>query len=177
MLQNWQVAAPTWKAATVAQIIDYSQLPNYQAERELVYRNMEKLLPFYDRYTILKYGNKVLPSDKLYTTALKAVVPMKAGKVVGDSVVDPGQLTSLLLHFADETVTQVALEFLGEYKQTNISEYQFANGLLYTPYQLGGAWNDLLTEVVTAYQTLDYYAAETTASLALQPTEDSLKKG
>ena len=68
---------------------------------------------------------------------------MKAGKVVGDSVVDPGQLTSLLLHFADETVTQVALEFLGEYKQTNISEYQFANGLLYTPYQLGGAWNDL----------------------------------
>ena len=176
MLQNWQVAAPTWKAATVAQIIDYSQLPNYQAERELVYRNMEKLLPFYDRYTILKYGNKVLPSDKLYTTALKAVVPMKAGKVVGDSVVDPGQLTSLLLHFADETVTQVALEFLGEYKQTNISEYQFANGLLYTPYQLGGAWNDLLTEVVTAYQTLDYYAAETTASLALQPTEDSLKK-
>ena len=176
MLQNWQVAAPTWKAATVAQIIDYSQLPNYQAERELAYRNMEKLLPFYDRYTILKYGNKVLPSDKLYTTALKAVVPMKAGKVVGDSVVDPGQLTSLLLHFADETVTQVALEFLGEYKQTNISEYQFANGLLYTPYQLGGAWNDLLTEVVTAYQTLDYYAAETTASLALQPTEDSLKK-
>ncbi|BDI01344.1 hypothetical protein LmYK1_05840 [Ligilactobacillus murinus] len=176
MLQNWQVAAPTWKAATVAQIIDYSQLPNYQAERELVYRNMEKLLPFYDRYTILKYGNKVLPSDKLYTTALKAVVPMKAGKVVGDSVVEPGQLTSLLLHFADETVTQVALEFLGEYKQTNISEYQFANGLLYTPYQLGGAWNDLLTEVVTAYQTLDYYAAETTASLALQPTEDSLKK-
>ena len=176
MLQNWQVAAPTWKAATVAQIIDYSQLPNYQAERELVYRNMEKLLPFYDRYTILKYGNKVLPSDKLYTTALRAVVPMKAGKVVGDSVVDPGQLTSLLLHFADETVTQVALEFLGEYKQTNISEYQFANGLLYTPYQLGGAWNDLLTEVVTAYQTLDYYAAETTASLALQPTEDSLKK-
>ena len=77
-------------------------------------------------------------------TALKAVVPMKAGKVVGDSVVDPGQLTSLLLHFADETVTQVALEFLGEYKQTNISEHQFANGLLYTPYQLGGAWNDLL---------------------------------
>ncbi len=176
MLQNWQVAAPTWKAATVAQIIDYSQLPNYQAERELVYRNMEKLLPFYDRYTILKYGNKVLPSDKLYTTALTAVVPMKAGKVVGDSVVDPGQLTSLLLHFADETVTQVALESLGEYKQTNISEYQFANGLLYTPYQLGGAWNDLLTEVVTAYQTLDYYAAETTASLALQPVEDSLKK-
>ncbi|MEY8662026.1 ZmpA/ZmpB/ZmpC family metallo-endopeptidase, partial [Ligilactobacillus faecis] len=176
MIQNWQVAAPTWKAATVAQIIDYSQLPKYQAERELAYRNMEKLLPFYDRYTILKYGNKVLPSDKLYTTALTAVVPMKAGKVVGDSVVEPGQLTSLLLHFADETVTKVALESLGEYKQTNISEYQFANGLLYTPYQLGGEWDQLLTEVVTAYQTLNYYATETTASLALQPAEDSLKK-
>ena len=176
MLQNWQVANPTWKAATVAQIIDYSQLPNYQTERELAYRNMEKLLPFYDRYTILKYGNKVLPSDKLYTTALTAVVPMKAGKVVGDSVVEPGQLTSLLLHFADETVTKVALESLGEYKQTNISEYQFANGLLYTPYQLGGEWDQLLTEVVTAYQTLNYYATETTASLALKPAEDSLKK-
>ena len=176
MLQNWQVTAPTWKGATGAQTIDYSQLPNYQAERELAYRNMEKLLPFYDRYTILKYGNKVLPSDKLYTTALTAVTPMKAGQVVGDSVVDPGQLTGLLLHFADETVTQVELESLGEYKQTNISEYQFANGLLYTPYQLGGAWDDLLTEVVTAYQTLNYYASETTASLALQPSEDSLKK-
>lgn len=137
MLQKWQVTAPIWKGAAGTQTIDYSQLPNYQAERELAYRNMEKLLPFYDRYTILKYGNKVLPSDKLYTTALTAVVPMKAGKVVGDSVGEPGQLTSLLLHFADETVTQVALESLGEYKQTNISEYQFANGLLYTPYQLG----------------------------------------
>ena len=80
MLQNWQVAAPTWKAATVAQIIDYSQLPNYQAERELVYRNMEKLLPFYDRYTILKYGNKVLPSDKLYTTALESSCPNESWK-------------------------------------------------------------------------------------------------
>lgn len=176
MLQKWQVTAPIWKGAAGTQTIDYSQLPNYQAERELAYRNMEKLLPFYDRYTILKYGNKVLPSDKLYTTALTAVVPMKAGKVVGDSVGEPGQLTSLLLHFADETVTQVALESLGEYKQTNISEYQFANGLLYTPYQLGGAWEELLTEVVAAYRSLNYYSSETTASLALQPSEDSLKK-
>ncbi len=172
MLQKWQVTAPIWKGAAGTQTIDYSQLPNYQAERELAYRNMEKLLPFYDRYTILKYGNKVLPSDKLYTTALTAVVPMKAGKVVGDSVGEPGQLTSLLLHFADETVTQVALESLGEYKQTNISEYQFANG----PYQLGGAWGELLTEVVAAYRSLNYYSSEATASLALQPSEDSLKK-
>lgn len=172
MLQKWQVTAPIWKGAAGTQTIDYSQLPNYQAERELAYRNMEKLLPFYDRYTILKYGNKVLPSDKLYTTALTVVVPMKAGKVVGDSVGEPGQLTSLLLHFADETVTQVALESLGEYKQTNISEYQFANG----PYQLGGAWGELLTEVVAAYRSLNYYSSEATASLALQPSEDSLKK-
>ncbi|HEX1154958.1 TPA: immunoglobulin A1 protease, partial [Streptococcus pneumoniae] len=36
---------------------DFSKIAHYQANRALVYKNIEKLLPFYNKSTIVKYGN------------------------------------------------------------------------------------------------------------------------
>lgn len=38
---------------------DFSKIAHYQANRALVYKNIEKLLPFYNKATIVKYGNLV----------------------------------------------------------------------------------------------------------------------
>ena len=38
---------------------DFSKVANYQAKRALAYKNIEKLLPFYNKATIVKYGNLV----------------------------------------------------------------------------------------------------------------------
>ena len=41
-------------------------------------------MPFYNKELIVKYGNKVASTDKLYTTELLDVVPMKGNEIVTD---------------------------------------------------------------------------------------------
>ncbi|HEV1900244.1 TPA: G5 domain-containing protein, partial [Streptococcus pneumoniae] len=55
----------------------YNEVTGYQKSREQVYKNIEKLLPFYNRETIVKYGNLVDESSELFTKELLSVVPMK----------------------------------------------------------------------------------------------------
>ncbi|EDK64797.1 immunoglobulin A1 protease [Streptococcus pneumoniae SP14-BS69] len=45
---------------------DFSKIAHYQANRALVYKNIEKLLPFYNKATIVKYGNLVKENSILY---------------------------------------------------------------------------------------------------------------
>lgn len=45
---------------------DFSKIAHYQANRALVYKNIEKLLPFYNKSTIVKYGNLVKENSLLY---------------------------------------------------------------------------------------------------------------
>ncbi|HGS2138183.1 TPA: ZmpA/ZmpB/ZmpC family metallo-endopeptidase-related protein, partial [Streptococcus pneumoniae] len=48
----------------------YNEVTGYQKSREQVYKNIEKLLPFYNRETIVKYGNLVDESSELFTKEL-----------------------------------------------------------------------------------------------------------
>lgn len=50
---------------------DFSKIAHYQANRALVYKNIEKLLPFYNKSTIVKYGNLVKENSLLYQTDCK----------------------------------------------------------------------------------------------------------
>ncbi len=52
----------------------YNEVTGYQKSREQVYKNIEKLLPFYNRETIVKYGNLVDESSELFTKELLSVV-------------------------------------------------------------------------------------------------------
>ncbi|HEW2716372.1 TPA: peptidase M26, partial [Streptococcus pneumoniae] len=56
---------------------NYNEVTGYQQSREQVYKNIEKLLPFYNRETIVKYGNLVEDNSDLFTKKLLSVVPMK----------------------------------------------------------------------------------------------------
>ncbi|HEV0649461.1 TPA: G5 domain-containing protein, partial [Streptococcus pneumoniae] len=58
-------------------VTDYKNLENADSSKEKVYKNIEKLLPFYNRETIVKYGNLVETSSNLYNKELLSVVPMK----------------------------------------------------------------------------------------------------
>ncbi|HHE4526826.1 TPA: ZmpA/ZmpB/ZmpC family metallo-endopeptidase-related protein, partial [Streptococcus pneumoniae] len=55
---------------------NYNEVTGYQQSREQVYKNIEKLLPFYNRETIVKYGNLVEDNSDLFTKKLLSVVPM-----------------------------------------------------------------------------------------------------
>ncbi|HHK6660806.1 TPA: ZmpA/ZmpB/ZmpC family metallo-endopeptidase-related protein, partial [Streptococcus pneumoniae] len=63
---------------------NYNEVTGYQQSREQVYKNIEKLLPFYNRETIVKYGNLVEDNSDLFTKKLLSVVPMKNNEVITD---------------------------------------------------------------------------------------------
>lgn len=65
---------------------DFSKIAHYQANRALVYKNIEKLLPFYNKSTIVKYGNLVKENSLLYQKELLSAVMMKDDQVITDIV-------------------------------------------------------------------------------------------
>ncbi|MDS2980347.1 ZmpA/ZmpB/ZmpC family metallo-endopeptidase [Streptococcus pneumoniae] len=67
---------------------DFSKIAHYQANRALVYKNIEKLLPFYNKATIVKYGNLVKENSILYQ---KELLSADAG-LAGDNPVIRGYL-------------------------------------------------------------------------------------
>ncbi|HHK6565801.1 TPA: ZmpA/ZmpB/ZmpC family metallo-endopeptidase [Streptococcus pneumoniae] len=67
---------------------DFSKIAHYQANRALVYKNIEKLLPFYNKATIVKYGNLVKENSILYQ---KELLSADAG-LAGDNPVTRGYL-------------------------------------------------------------------------------------
>ena len=64
---------------------------------------MKKLLPFYNRETIVKYGNLVETSSNLYKKELLSVVPMKDNDVISDINKYKSSINKLLLYYADNT--------------------------------------------------------------------------
>ncbi|VJM39492.1 immunoglobulin A1 protease [Streptococcus pneumoniae] len=75
---------------------DFSKIAHYQANRALVYKNIEKLLPFYNKSTIVKYGNLVKENSLLYQKELLSAVMMKDDQVITDIVSNKQTANKLL---------------------------------------------------------------------------------
>ncbi len=71
---------------SVKQDVDYTKAAHYQSTREVAYKNIEKLLPFYNRDTIVKYGNQLSTDHNLFKKELLSVVAMKNEEVVSQSL-------------------------------------------------------------------------------------------
>ena len=67
------------------QDVDYTKATHYQATREVAYKNIEKLLPFYNRDTIVKYGNQLSADNNLFKKELLSVVAMKNEPFIGQN--------------------------------------------------------------------------------------------
>ena len=58
-------------------------------------------MPFYNKELVVHYGNQVDPTDKLYTTELLDVVPMRDNDIITDIQANKATINKLMLHFAD----------------------------------------------------------------------------
>ncbi|NMH22216.1 ZmpA/ZmpB/ZmpC family metallo-endopeptidase-related protein, partial [Streptococcus pneumoniae] len=83
---------------SVKQDVDYTKAAHYQSTREVAYKNIEKLLPFYNRDTIVKYGNQLSTDHNLFKKELLSVVAMKNDEVVSDITSNKNSINHLLLH-------------------------------------------------------------------------------
>lgn len=96
--------------------VDYTQLSQGQASRKVAYHNIEKLMPFYNKELVVHYGNQVDPTDKLYTTELLDVVPMKDNDIITDIQANKVAINKLMLHFADNTISYLDVTYKEDFK-------------------------------------------------------------
>ena len=129
--------------------VDYTQEKNAREDRLIAYANMEKLLPFYNKETILAYGNKLPDNHKLNTEYLLDVVPMKGDQIITDINSNKTGINRLMLHFEDNTVDYLDLTYKGDFKYKAISEYSVNGlGLLYTPEAFLSDYSRVLNQVL-----------------------------
>ena len=137
------------------QDVDYTKATNYQATREVAYKNIEKLLPFYNRDTIVKYGNQLSADNNLFKKELLSVVPMKNEEVVSDITSNKNSINHLLLHYKDRTSEKVSLTYHSDF--ANLAEYNIENtGLVYTPNAFLKDYSSIIDIVKNDLNTVQY---------------------
>ncbi|HEM6180375.1 TPA: hypothetical protein U2D35_002000, partial [Streptococcus suis] len=157
------------------QTIDYNQVQNAQAKRRTAYENTSKLLPFYDRNTIVKYGNLIDEASNLYSKPIQSVLTLNEDGVATNIYDQHASLTKLLIHYEDGTSEVLPLVFKGEYGNTKVVEYRLGEQLLYTPEQLLSLETSLIDDLVQEFSQVELYSEKMAEVLHIQTADKHAK--
>lgn len=147
---------------------DFSKVAHYQAKRALAYKNIEKLLPFYNKATIVKYGNLVNENSLLYQKELLSAVMMKDDQVITDIVSNKQTANKLLLHYKDHSSEKIDLKYQNDFAK--LAEYSLGDiGLLYTPNQFLYDQSSIIKQVLPELQQVDYHSEGIRKTLGISP--------
>ena len=108
----------------------YKDTEDYNKERELAYRNIEKLQPFYNKEWIVNQGNKIPAGSNLLTKEVLSVIGMKAGNFVPDL----SDIDDIMIHYADGT-KEIKHVRMNNSKVAQVVEYSIEGlgNIVYTP--------------------------------------------
>ena len=122
----------------------YKDTEDYNAERELAYRNIEKLQPFYNKEWIVNQGNKIPADSKLLTTAVLSVTAMKDNEFVTEL----GDANRIIVHYADKT-KEIFNISPKESQVKQVKEYSIAElgEIVYTPNIVDKERSDLISAI------------------------------
>ncbi|HFI0100034.1 TPA: ZmpA/ZmpB/ZmpC family metallo-endopeptidase [Streptococcus suis] len=135
--------------------VDYLTLDKAQADHEIAYYNMEKILPFYNKELLVYYGNKIATNDKLNKVRLLDVVPMKDNAVVADVYAEKANINKIMLHYADGTVDYKTVSYLEDFKNNHVVEYTISGtDLIYTPESFLNDRSALVNDLVSSLSTV-----------------------
>lgn len=135
--------------------VDYLTLDKAQADHEIAYYNMEKILPFYNKELLVYYGNKIATDDKLNTVRLLDVVPMKDKDVVADIYAEKATINKIMLHYADGTVDYKTVSYLEDFKNNHVVEYTISGtDLIYTPESFLNDRSALVNDLVSSLSSV-----------------------
>ena len=147
---------------------DFSKVKHYQAQRALAYKNIEKLLPFYNKATIVKYGNLVNENSLLYQKELLSAVMMKDDQVITDIVSNKYTANKLLLHYQDHSSETFQLKYQTDFAK--LAEYSLGDtGLLYTPNQFLYNQETIIQQVLPELKKVNYHSDAIRNTLGISP--------
>ena len=157
--------------------VDYSKAKKVDSNRAIAYLNMEKLLPFYNKETIVSYANKLADDHKLNTNYLLDVVPMKDQQIITDIHGNKTGINRLMLHYEDNTIQYLEVTYKGDFKNKAIAEYTIKDlNLLYTPEVFLSDYSKILTKVLPELNkvVLDSAAVRTVLGINAETSLDDL---
>ena len=109
---------------------EYKKTQDYKTERDLAYRNIEKLQPFYNKEWIVNQGNKLVEESNLVKKEVLSVTGMKDGQFVTDL----SDIDKIMVHYADGTKEEMDVTKNTDSKVKQVREYTIAGqNVVYTP--------------------------------------------
>ena len=109
---------------------EYKTTQDYKTERDLAYRNIAKLQPFYNKEWIVNQANKLLEESNLVKKEVLSVTGMKYGQFVTDL----SDIDKIMLHYADGTKEEMDVTKNADSKVKQVREYTIAGqNVVYTP--------------------------------------------
>ena len=139
----------------------YKDIQDYNAERELAYRNIEKLQPFYNKEWIINQGNKIPEGSKLLTTEVLSVTGMKDGQFVTDL----SDVDKIMIHYADGTKEEKAVSPKATSNVEQVKEYGITDlgDVVYTPNMVVKNRTQLLSDIKAKLDTITLESPEVRA--------------
>lgn len=123
----------------------YKAIDSYDATRELAYRNIAKLQPFYNKEWIVDQGNKLAAGSPLLTKEVLSVTAMKGNTFVTELA----DADHIMIHYADKTKDVFSIS-PKESKVKQVKEYSVAElgEVVYTPNMVDKDRSDLISAIV-----------------------------
>ena len=123
----------------------YKAITAYDATRELAYRNIAKLQPFYNKEWIVDQGNKLAATSPLLTKEVLSVTAMKGN----DFVTELADADHILIHYSDKTKDIFSIS-PKDSKVKQVKEYSVAElgEVVYTPNMVDKDRSDLISAIV-----------------------------
>lgn len=129
----------------------YKDTQDYKADRELTYRNIEKLQPFYNKEWIVDQGNKVPSNSKLLTTEVLSVTGIKSGQFVTDL----SDIDKIMIHYSDGAKEELNVT-RQESNVQQVREYSITDlDILYTPNMVEKDRAQLMTDVKSKLSSVE----------------------
>ncbi len=147
-------------------IPDYNRINKingYTKEKEILYHNLNKLMPYYDAKYLIEDGLKIQNNHELNTKVIKHILPYSNGKLMTYlTSQNQNTITSIKVVFEDFSVNEYNVSFK-EMKQ-NISIYTLND------FNLEYAFNNyVIKETASIVQTLKEYISSMNYTETLDP--------
>ena len=139
---------------------EYKTTQYYKTERDLAYRNIEKLQPFYNKEWIVNQGNKLTEGSNLLTKEVLSVTGMKDGQFVTDL----SDIDHVMIHYADKT-KEIKAVHQKESKVAQVREYSIdgLGDIVYTPNMVDKNRNQLIQDIKGRLATVELISPEVRA--------------
>ncbi len=139
---------------------EYKTTQDYKSERDLAYRNIEKLQPFYNKEWIVNQGNKLTEGSNLAKKEVLSVTGMKDGHFVTDL----SDIDKIMVHYADGTKEEMDVTKNTDSKVKQVREYTIAGqNVVYTPNMVDKNRDQLIKDIKDRLATVELISPEVRA--------------